>query len=71
MDQLTQEALSHQHYGYWCVPLASGIAVFSHPNGRLLAFCATWADVLKVPLPPRPQYSANGGMLDIELEGLL
>lgn len=75
MDPLRQEALSHQHYGYWCVPLAGGaIAVFSHPNGRLLDICPSWEMVKTVPLPPRPVYppvSPQFGPLDINLDGLL
>jgi hypothetical protein len=52
-----QEGLSHQHYGYWCVPLASGaIAVFSHPNGKLLTIARSWPEVLTTPLPSPPVY---------------
>lgn len=52
-----QEALSHQHYGYWCVPLTSGsIAVFNHPNGKLLAIAHRWEDVLRTEMAPRPVY---------------
>lgn len=57
MDSNEQEALSHQHYGLWVVPLASGaIAVFSHPNGKLLDICPNWSAVLRVPLPEKPTY---------------
>lgn len=57
MDSEIQAALSAQHYGYWCVPLASGsIAVFSHPNGKLLDICARWEDVVRVPMAPKPVY---------------
>lgn len=60
MDPNQQEALSHQHYGYWCVPLAAGIAVFNHPNGKLLAICGSWNDVLKVQMAPRSSYDRIG-----------
>jgi hypothetical protein len=57
MDANQQEALSHQHYGYWCVPLAGGcIAVFNHPNGNLLEICVNWDHVLEVPLPKKPTH---------------
>lgn len=38
MDPDTQEALSHQHsHGVWVVALENGkLAIFSHPNGKLV-----------------------------------
>ena len=54
-----QEALSHQHYGLWCVPLASGaVAVFSHPAGRLLEI-TRWEEVKHLPLPAKPAPAAK------------
>jgi len=53
MTQEQQEALSHQHYGHWVVPLESGrVAVFSHPNGKLLSICE-WSEVKSVPIKAR------------------
>lgn len=67
MNADQQEALSHQHYGYWCVPLASGaIAVFNHPNGKLLAITpARWEEVLKVPIAARPVYTTLTSNLNL------
>lgn len=66
MDSLTQEALSHQHYGLWCVPLAGGTAaVFTHPNGTLLRICP-WADVPSTPIQARwPVYTTPLSTLDL------
>lgn len=75
MDANHQEALSHQHYGYWCVPLSGGaIAVFSHPNGKLLKVCADWQSVLRVPLPATPEQQrakALSEIADILIKDLL
>jgi hypothetical protein len=67
-----QEGLSHQHYGYWCVPLISGsIAVFSHPNGKLLTVAHSWEDVLKAPLPEKPTYRRKLTMEGISIDDLI
>ena len=56
MSSDEQEALSHQHYGLWIVPLAGGsVAVFNHPAGRLLAI-TEWSKVKDIPLPSPPTY---------------
>ena len=61
-----QEALSHQHYGWWVVPLASGlVAVFTHPNGKLLSICR-WIEVKNVSLPPVPVYRAAQAPLTLD-----
>lgn len=61
-----QAALSAQHYGLWVVPLASGaVAVFTHPNGKLLAICRTLEEVLAQPIASRPHYPSPKPQIDL------
>lgn len=62
-----QEALSHQHYGYWCVPTTAGIAVFNHPSGKLLAIVSRWEEVLKVPMALKPDYTTTTPTSNLDL----
>jgi hypothetical protein len=73
MTSEEQEALSHQHYGYWTVPLASGsIAVFTHPNGKLLAIVHSWNEVLKQLMASKPVYQRKLTMeTGVNLDDLL
>lgn len=71
-----QEALSHIHTGWWCVPLSSGrIAVFDHPmKPASLKIAASWQHLLTFQRPvneelrPEGRGRERGPNLNVELD---
>lgn len=68
MDTDEQEARSHAHTGWWCVPLSSGkIAIFQHPMKPLFKIVDSWVDVLgEAREPPKEAYVSKIVMLNLE-----